>query len=167
MSCYAGTLLRGGEVSRAPGLALAGLLALAASPAAAHETLHELQRGKAIAVKAYAADGEVLANAACEVYSPADPGVPHQKGRTDRGGWVAFVPDSPGKWRVKVIGDTGHGLEVEVDAEVPGGAPAALAPPAGSVSSAAFALRPLLGLAAIAAVFAALFFTYRRKGTTP
>jgi len=150
-------------VSRSARLALvAGALGLAAAPALAHETLHEIQRGKAVAVKAYFADGEVLAYRAYEVYSPADSEIPYQKGRTDRSGWVAFVPDAPGKWRVKVIDDTGHGLDVQIDAGAPGASP-----PAGAVSSSAFALRPLLGLAAIGAVFAALFLGYRRKGTRP
>jgi nickel transport protein len=151
-------------VSRRLGLALVGLLALAARPAEAHETLHEVARGKAIAVKAWFADGEVLAYTAFEVYSPADPRIPYQKGRTDRGGWLAFVPDAPGKWRVKVIDDTGHGLDLLVDAEAP---VAAQAPGAGAASSIAFVLRPLVGLAAIGAVFTALFLAYRRKGGAP
>jgi nickel transport protein len=148
-------------------LALAALAACAAGPALAHEVLHEVARGQAIAVKAHFADGEVLAYAAYEVYSPADPKIPHQKGRTDRSGWLAFVPDAPGMWRVKVIDDTGHGLDVQLDAEAPGGAGSAPAAAGGAVSSAAFVLRPLLGLAAIGAVFAALYVTYRRRGTTP
>jgi nickel transport protein len=146
---------------------LAALVALAAVPAAAHETLHEVQRGKAIAVKGYFADGEVLAYAAYEVYSPADPRIPHQKGRTDRSGWVAFVPDVPGKWRVRVIDGTGHGLDVEVDAEAPRGAPAGESPSAGATSPVAFVLRPLLGLAVIGIVFAALVLVHRRKGAKP
>jgi nickel transport protein len=145
-------------------LALACLLALSAGTAHAHETLHEVARGKAIAVKAYFVDGEVLAYTSYEVYSPADPKIPYQKGRTDRSGWLAFVPDAPGKWRVKVIDATGHGLDVQLDAEAQGAAARASAGPA---SGLAFILRPLLGLAAIGAVFAALYFTYRRKGTTP
>jgi nickel transport protein len=139
-------------------------MALVAAPALAHETLHEVARGKAIAVKAFFVDGEVLAYTAFEVYSPVDATIPWQKGRTDRGGWLAFVPDAPGKWRVKVIDDTGHGLDLQVDAEAPG---AAQAPAAGAVSTTAFVLRPLLGLGAIGAVFAALYFTYRRKSSTP
>ena len=152
-------------MSRARRLALAGVVALAAAPAPAHEALHEVVRGKAIAVKASFVDGEVLAYTAYEVYSPADPRIPHQKGRTDRSGWLAFVPDAPGKWRVRVIDDTGHGLDVQVDAEPQG--PAAPAPAGGAPSSAAFVLRPLLGLAAVGAVFAALYLVYRRKDTTP
>ena len=150
--------------SRLTLVGLVALVALGAGPARAHETLHEVARGKAIAVKAYFADGEVLAYTAYEVYSPADPKIPWQKGRTDRGGWLAFVPDAPGSWRVKVIEETGHGLDLQVDAEVPG---AAQAPAGGAVSTAAFVLRPLLGLAAIGAVFAALYFAYRRKSTRP
>lgn len=145
------------------GVALAAALALsAATPAAAHETLHEVQRGKAIALRAYFADGEVLAYTSYEVYSPADPKVPWQKGRTDRSGWLSFVPDTPGTWRVKVIDATGHGLDVGIDAGAvagdglpqPGGAP---------MSTAAFVLRPLLGLAVIATIFAALILAYRKR----
>ena len=72
--------------------------------------------------RAYFADGEVLAYVQAEVFSPADAKIPYQKGRTDRNGWLAFVPDVPGKWRVKIIDATGHGLDiVEVAAA---GAPA-------------------------------------------
>jgi nickel transport protein len=146
-------------------LALAAALTLAAAPATAHQTLHEVQRGKAIAVKVSFADGEVLAYTAFEVYSPVDPKLPWQKGRTDRAGWLAFTPDLPGMWRVKVIDATGHGLDLEVDATAGPGAGTA-APTGGAVSSLAFILRPLLGLAAIGAVFAALILAYRKKGRT-
>jgi nickel transport protein len=151
-------------VSRRARLALVAVAALAAAPALAHETLHEVARGKAIAVRASFADGEVLAYTAYEVWSPADPKVPWQKGRTDRAGWLAFVPDVPGAWRVKVIDETGHGRDVQIDAEAPAGAATAAAGPPSSV---AFVLRPLLGLAAIGAVFAALHVARRRRGPTP
>jgi nickel transport protein len=153
-------------VSRPARLAAPVLAAFCAAPAAAHETLHEIQRGNAIAVKAFFVDGEVLGYTAYEVYSPADPKIPYQKGRTDRNGWLAFVPDAPGKWRVRVVEDTGHGLDLQVEAGAPALA-AGGAPPAGPVSSVAFILRPLAGLAAVGAVFAALFLTYRRKQRTP
>ena len=63
---------------------------------AAHEVLHQVEWNRAVALRAYFADGEVLAYAQYEVYSPADPKIPHQKGRTDRDGWLAFVPDGAG-----------------------------------------------------------------------
>ncbi len=145
--------------SALPGLAAA--LVLLPVVAGAHEVLHDVERGRAIAVRAYFADGEVLAYTQYEVYSPADPKIPYQKGRTDRSGYVAFVPDAAGKWRVKVIDNTGHGLDVEVEAGP--GSPAA-APSGGGPSSTAFALRPVIGIAVILAVFAALAAFYRRQG---
>jgi nickel transport protein len=153
-------------VSRFLRLAAVALGALCAAPGAAHEALHEVRRGEAIAVKAYFADGEVLAYAAYEVYSPSDPAIPHQKGRTDRNGWLAFVPDAPGRWRVKVVEEAGHGLHLEVEVGAPAAA-AGGAAPAGPASSLAFVLRPLAGLAAIGAVFAALYLTHRRRGSAP
>lgn len=138
------------------------LLAVAPLLASAHEVLHAVERGRAIAVHAYFPDGQDLAYCAFEVFSPADPRVPHQKGRTDRKGWLAFVPDAPGAWRVKVVDGTGHGLELEVDASA--SSPAASAP---AVSTAAFLLRPLLGVLAIGAIFAALLTLYRRKAPAP
>ena len=141
---------------------LLAALAAAALPAlaGAHEVLHSIERGRAIAVRAWESDGDPLAGARYEVYSPSDPKSPWQDGHTDRGGWLAFAPDVAGKWRVRVLGPDGHGLDLEVDAGVLAGPPAA----AGGIASAAFVLRPLAGLLAIGAVFAALFKLYRRKG---
>lgn len=142
-------------------LAVAALAAASltfAGAAQAHEVLHEVQRGNAVAVRVYESDGEAVAGAEYEVYSPADPRVPTQKGRTDRAGWLAFVPDVAGDWRVKVVDDTGHGLDLRVPA-----APAAAAGGGGAPSAAAFALRPVVGAAAIVAVFGALFLLQRRR----
>ncbi len=141
-------------------LSLAASVGLAAAPAAlAHEVLHEIERNRAIAVRAYFADGEVLGGARYEVYAPSDRGVARRQGRTDPSGWLAFVPDAPGRWRVKVVDASGHGLDVEVDAGAPAAPPAAGA----ARSSAAFVLRPVVGLAAIGAVFGALVLARRRK----
>jgi len=126
----------------------------------AHEVLHAVERGKAIAVKAYFADGEVLAYTEYQVFSPVDAKIPYQKGRTDRAGYVAFVPDHPGKWRVQISDATGHGLDLEVDASDT--TPAKSAP----IASWAFAVRPLLGGGAVVAIFAALIVFYRRKGSS-
>lgn len=142
-------------MTRLPSAMVALLLA---TPAWAHETLHEIARGKAVAVRAFFADGEALAYRAAEVYSPADPEIPFQKGRTDREGWVAFVPNAPGRWRVKVMDETGHGLELEVEADAASGQ--APPPPPGTL---AFVLRPLVGLAAIGALFALLLRFHRRR----
>lgn len=146
-------------------LLAAAIAVLAPAAGRAHEVLHQIERNRAVAVRAYFADGEVLAYTPYEVYSPADPRIPYQKGRTDRSGWLAFVPDAPGAWRVKVVDETGHGLDLEVDAA----ASPAVAPGQGTspASTAAFVLRPLAGVAAIVVVFGVLFAVYRRERTRP
>jgi nickel transport protein len=127
--------------------------------AGAHEVLHEVVRDRAVAVRARFPDGEPLAYVAAEVFSPADPKVPHWKGRTDRNGWVAFVPDATGAWRVRILDATGHGLEttVAVATLAEGGAAGSSGP-----GTFGFLLRPALGAAVIAGIFAVLYGIRRR-----
>jgi nickel transport protein len=141
-----------------------------AGPARAHEVVAEVTHDRAVAVRARSHDGGGLANATAEVFSPADAAVPFQKGRTDRNGWMAFVPDVPGRWRVRVVDDTGHGVTVEVDVPAPGvpvagpAGPAAPSPPPSSPRSDWITLaRPLAGVALIAALFGFLSLRGRRR----
>jgi nickel transport protein len=144
-------------------LALLSLLALA-EPALAHEVLHEVRWGRAVAVHAWFPDGESLAYVQAEVFSPKDPAIPHWKGRTDRNGWLAFVPDVPGAWRVRIVDSTGHGLDTTVnvpenlaaDARAPGEG-------AATSSSLAFVLRPVVGVVLISAIFAGLLLLKRKR----
>jgi len=149
-------------VTRALCLAVTLLLA-SVTAARAHEVLHTVERGKAVAVKVYFADGEVAAYREYQVFSPADARIPYQKGRTDRSGYIAFMPDAPGAWRVVVTDDTGHGLDVNVDVAANGAGPSEGKDAA--VSSWAFVLRPIMGAAVIVVIFVVLFFVYRRKGS--
>jgi nickel transport protein len=144
--------------------ALVLALGLLSGLAQAHEVLSSVERGRAIAVKAYFADGEVLAYSEYQVFSPADAKIPYQKGRTDRAGYLAFVPDTPGRWHVRMVDATGHGLELDVAAEAPGQAPARPAAASAGPATWAFVLRPLVGAVLIAAIFAVLIVLYRRKG---
>jgi nickel transport protein len=102
-------------------LAVAALLAPAA--AAAHEVTHDVVYGRAVAVRARYAGAEPLAYAEYQVFSPSDANVPWAKGRTDREGWLAFVPFEAGTWRVQVADSTGHGVILSVSAR-----PLAVAP---------------------------------------
>jgi nickel transport protein len=168
MSSRASTLSR---------IAFAGLLlGYAAERALAHEVLHEVRRGEAVAVRVYESDGDPVAQARFEVYSPSDPKKPWATGLTDRAGWVAFVPTGPGRWRVRVIPADGHGLDVQVEgappAPVTAASPAVLpqpvapSPPAPE-GRAGSALGPLLGVGLIALIFAALVLARRRQERRP
>lgn len=139
------------------------LLSLLLAPAAArgHEVLHELVPGHAAGLRVFESDGEPLGDRAYELWSPSDPRAPWQAGRTDRAGWIAFVPDVPGAWRVKVVDPGGHGLDTTV--QISG----AQGPTAPSGPGAGFVLRPLVGAAVVAAIFAALFVIQRRRGVRP
>jgi nickel transport protein len=151
------------HATRAAWLLFAAVAALAPGAPRAHEVLHEVERNRAVALRAYFSDGDVLAHAQYQVYSPGDPGNPFQEGRTDRDGWLAFVPATPGAWRVKVVDETGHGLHFVVEAP-PASAAGVASRGAAPASAAPFVLRPVIGLAAIAAVFGVLVAVYRRRG---
>lgn len=140
-------------------LAVAGVLVPAAAPA--HEVLHTVERSRAIAVQAYFSDGGPLAGVPYDVFGPADPEVPHQRGRADRQGWVAFVPDRAGTWRVRFADEEGHGIDLAVEVTEDGLAGEQ------RLSSWAFVLRPLVGLAVLGAAFGILYTLRRRKGARP
>jgi nickel transport protein len=149
-----------------PAVIPAVLAMLWTSPALAHEVLHSVERGRAVAVKAYFADGEPLAYSEYSVFSPTDPKIPYQKGRTDRSGYLAFVPDQPGQWHIRITEAGGHGLEIDVPVATPGAAgdAGAVARSTG-IASWAFVLRPLLGVLLVAGLFAALMVIYRKRNS--
>jgi nickel transport protein len=136
------------------------VVALAAGHAFAHEVLTTVERGRAIAVKAFFSDGEPLAYAEFQIFSPADGKIPYQKGRTDRSGYLAFVPNLPGNWHVRVSEASGHGLDLDVAASAEPQQTAQVGP-----ASWAFVLRPALGAVLIAVLFVGLLLFYRRKGS--
>jgi nickel transport protein len=138
-------------------LLLAGLLA---HPASAHEVTAEVARDRAVAVRARTHDGRPLSGAEAQVFSPADPSAPSWKGRTDRNGWVSFVPDAPGRWRVRVIDATGHGIDTPVDVPASG----TVEPRPDGPARAASVAGPLVGVALIGAFFAFLYLRGRRSG---
>lgn len=137
------------------------LLLILPLAARAHEVLLQVERGRSIAARAVETDGDPLGGAEYQVWSPAQPGSPWTVGRTDRQGWLAFVPDAPGKWRVKVFEAGGHGLDTTVDVSGPLGEVRTGGPP--SPGTIGFVLRPLAALAVIALVFGGLL-ALRRKG---
>jgi nickel transport protein len=143
--------------------AVALVVALASGTAFAHEVLHTVERGRAIAIKAYFADGEPMAYTEFAVFAPGDAKIPYQKGRTDRSGYLAFVPGVAGSWHVKVTGTDGHGLDLDVAVDGTND-PTKSAQTSSGLASWIFVARPLVGVALIAALFVVLMLLYRKKG---
>jgi nickel transport protein len=139
------------------------LLIFFPSVLSAHEVLHTIEKNKAYAVKVYFADGEEMSYAEFEIYSPEDPKIPYQKGRTDRSGYLSFVPDANGKWRVKVFEQSGHGQDVEIDT---GGMDLSSSFQKSDSSNIAFYLRPVIGVSVIVLIFSLLYWINKKKRKT-
>lgn len=114
-------------------VARAALLALALAapaPALAHGAVEvEVERSAGgVAVRAHHHGGRPLAGATYVILSAG--GRVHDAGRTDAHGWVAFVPDAPGRWTVRIVDESGHGevAEIEVPPEAIANAPGAAGP---------------------------------------
>jgi nickel transport protein len=96
-------------------------ISLAASEASAHTVNYEVQQA-GIAIKIFYSAQDPASYAEYEIFAPGEE-QPHQTGRTDRNGFVSFVPDRQGLWKVKVTGESAHGyhgvtVEVKVDKDM-------------------------------------------------
>lgn len=58
---------------------------------------------------------EPISYAAVLVFSPADPKIEYQNGRSDAAGMFAFVPDRAGDWRFVIDDEMGHKEEKIID----------------------------------------------------
>ncbi|HEX9052723.1 MAG TPA: hypothetical protein VF841_19510 [Anaeromyxobacter sp.] len=124
-------------------LSLAAAVAAAPTPARAHGVVAQVERSDgAVAVRLRYHDGPVLAGATYVVQSPRGGDAPFAEGRTDRHGWVAFTPDVPGRWTVRIADATGHGKTVEVDVPSVATPAAAPAPPPGAAAAPTIQLSP-------------------------
>ena len=92
-------------------------IASAASLAQAH-TIHYAVEAKGMTVRVFYAANDPASYAEYELFGPGDT-LPHQTGRTDKNGCVSFLPDRPGLWQVKVLGESSHGFHgVTIDVKV-------------------------------------------------
>jgi nickel transport protein len=78
------------------------------SQALAH-SVHYNVENKGISARIFYSEDDPASYSAYEIYGPGDV-IPHQKGRTDRNGFVSFLPDRPGIWIINVHGESEHGL---------------------------------------------------------
>jgi nickel transport protein len=91
--------------------------ALFALPLLSHTVNYEVQQ-KGMAARIFYSAKDPASYSEFELYGPGDT-LPHQTGRTDKNGMVAFVPDRPGVWKLKVLGESAHGFHgVTIDLKV-------------------------------------------------
>lgn len=80
---------------------------------------HVEQQG--IALRAFYSAKDPASYSQYEIWGPGDrEDLPHQTGRTDKNGFLAFVPDRAGTWKIKLWGESSHGYhgfttEIRVD----------------------------------------------------
>mgnify|MGYP000927971176 CR=1 FL=1 len=135
-------------------LTTAALLACVLLPATllAHGTGHRILEDKnAITVAFFYADGEPMRYAEVLIFSPDNPKIEYQNGRTDLHGQFAFHPDKAGTWRITADDGMGHLAQASVDVPPSGAAAAAAADQTGpqhAASPAGPAPSRLAGIAA-------------------
>lgn len=86
------------------------------SPAIAHSIHYQIEN-KGISARVFYAPDEPASYSQYEIFGPGDK-IPHKKGRTDKNGFVSFLPDRPGRWLIKVLGESDHGyhgVQIEVN----------------------------------------------------
>jgi nickel transport protein len=81
-----------------------------------HALLHEVLDGEAVILSFAFPGGEQPWFEPYEVFAPGAE-TPFQSGRINAQGEMSFRPDRPGRWRVRVFTEDGHGavIELEVD----------------------------------------------------
>ncbi|MCG2722775.1 MAG: hypothetical protein L6290_12310 [Thermodesulfovibrionales bacterium] len=85
-----------------------GIIAGLYNPATAHTVNYQVEN-KGISARIFYSPDDPASYSQYEIFGPGDT-IPHQKGRTDRNGFVSFLPDRQGKWIIKVYGESEHGL---------------------------------------------------------
>ncbi len=78
------------------------------SGAEAHSVHYQVEN-KGISVRVFYSEDEPAGYSSYEIFGPGDR-IPYQKGRTDKNGFVSFLPDRKGKWLVNVYGESEHGM---------------------------------------------------------
>ncbi|MFH0824933.1 MAG: hypothetical protein V2B18_19445 [Pseudomonadota bacterium] len=88
-------------------LCLLLLSLLTSSGAEAHSVEYRVEN-KGISARVFFGGNESASYSPFEVFGPGDT-IPHQKGRTDKNGFVTFLPDRAGTWSIKVVAESEHG----------------------------------------------------------
>ncbi|WP_035271740.1 hypothetical protein [Desulfonatronum thiodismutans] len=89
-------------------LALLLCLLFPAATASAHG-MHYRVDEKGVSVRFFYTQTDPASYSTYEIFGP-DETIPHKTGRTDKNGFVSFLPDKAGTWTVSVAGESDHGL---------------------------------------------------------
>lgn len=84
------------------------LLLLIYSGAEAHAVHYQVEN-RGISARIFYAEDDPVSYSSYEIFGPGDK-IPHQKGRTDKNGFVSFLPDRKGNWVIKIYGESEHGM---------------------------------------------------------
>ena len=89
----------------------------------AHSVNYDVQQKTVAAIRVFYTADDPASYSGFEVYAPDSGDLPYQTGRTDKNGFVSFIPDRQGIWKVKVLGESAHGyhgvtVEVKVDKDL-------------------------------------------------
>src|SRR6056297_371116 len=87
--------------------------------AQAHAMLHERVEGESVILRLAFPGGEQPLFDPYEVFAPGEPQA-FQSGRVNALGEVSFRPDRAGRWRLRVIAENGHGMELKIEVDEAG-----------------------------------------------
>ncbi|MEN6475978.1 MAG: hypothetical protein ABFD81_18330 [Syntrophaceae bacterium] len=86
-------------------------------PACAHTINYQVEN-RGVSVRVFYGPDDPASYSSYEVFGPRDK-LPHQKGRTDKNGFVTILPDRKGKWIIKVWGESEHGFHgVQIEVQI-------------------------------------------------
>ena len=125
-------------------------LVLALGYASAHNLQHSISHEKSVTIALHFANEGDFSFQSYEIYAPSKT-IPFQVGRTDTHSRLSFLPDTSGKWKVKLFSEDGHGKIIEVDVND-------TTQMKGTVSGDSSIWRSLLGLLLLLSVFGVIYF---------
>lgn len=74
----------------------------------AHSINYQVE-GKGISARVFYSREDPASYSPYEIFGPGDR-LPHQTGRTDKNGYLSFLPDRAGAWKIKIWGESTHGF---------------------------------------------------------
>lgn len=86
------------------------MFCIPAGESLAHGVNYHMARENAVCITVVYDSGEPMSYAEVGLFSPSDPKIEYQIGRTDKNGCFAFVPADPGTWTISVDDGMAHAV---------------------------------------------------------